>query len=61
MVGRVYSVATMYNLNSEYRVPAVLPGDYDTEVVNFRGWVGSLADIEGRSARTSPEAARWTW
>mgnify|MGYP000029607240 FL=1 len=51
----------MYNLNSEYRVPAVLPGDYDTEVVNFRGWVGSLADIEGRSARTSPEAVRWTW
>lgn len=50
----------MYNLNSEYTVPAVLPGDYDTETVNFRGWVLFVASIDGRSARTRLEAAPWT-
>lgn len=50
----------MYNLNSEYTVPTVLPGDYDTETVNFRGWVLLVLFFDGRSARTRPEAAPWT-
>ena len=51
----------MYNLNSEYAVPALLPGDYDTETVNFRGWVGEARRVDDRSARTSREAVLWTW
>ena len=60
MVRSSFSIATMYNLNSEYTVPTVLPGDYDTETVNFRGWVLLVLFFDGRSARTRPEAAPWT-